>query len=104
MKRFVVDVQAPEEGWTDVQALSGAARSATAPDRSEIRFVRAVFLPEDGSCLLVFEADDVDVVRTACAAVGIEVAAIGDLLPATADPLDRETLAPDVPDERARAG
>jgi hypothetical protein len=59
--RFLVELRAPALGFQDVGELAGraasAAREVTTTD-APVRFLRAVSVPEDGSCLLVFEALD----------------------------------------------
>ena len=71
--RFVVEVARSRLSYQDVGALVDRARAAAAraiPPHGPVRFVRAVAVPEDGSCLLVFEAaDPADVLAVARAAL-----------------------------------
>ena len=74
--RFLVELRAPAIGFHDVGEIARQARSAageTSAAGSEARFLRAVSVPEDGSCLLVFEALDQAVVE------GVARRAFGDV-------------------------
>jgi len=55
-------------GWGAVTDLGARARRAGEQLQAEgraVRFVRAVFVPEDGTCLCVYEAGSADDVREA---------------------------------------
>jgi hypothetical protein len=57
--RYLVELTQSKSGFDDIQAL--AARSRTACDElsregTPVRFLRSVFVPEDGSCFLLLEA------------------------------------------------
>jgi hypothetical protein len=74
---YLVELHRPALGWSDLEALTGRARAAAAELRgagSEVRFLRAVFVPEDGTCFLLFEAESRDAVRRAAAAAGVDLA------------------------------
>jgi hypothetical protein len=71
--RFLLELHPESDaGFEDIQALSDRSRAACdeVPEQSgAIRFLRSLFIPEDGSCLLLFEAssavDVLDAVRRA---------------------------------------
>ena len=58
-RRSLVELIPVENGYADIQTLSDRARSA-AGDLSRkgrpIRFLRSLFVPEDGTCYLLFES------------------------------------------------
>lgn len=67
-ERYLVDVMPPSGELLDVQALASRIRASCTQLSSEgmpVRFLRSVFVPEDGSCLLVFEAASAEDVRLA---------------------------------------
>jgi hypothetical protein len=66
--RFLVELRAPVLGFHDLTDLSRRADSAaraTDTPMEPVRFIRAVSVPADGSCLLVFEASGADAVESA---------------------------------------
>ena len=70
--RFLLELRQADAGFEDIQSVSARSRAAcdelSAQSRA-IRFLRSVFIPEDGSCFLLFEAssapDVIDAVRRA---------------------------------------
>jgi hypothetical protein len=57
----LMEVRRPPEGWRELEALAAKAREAAAAIDSEdapVRFLRAIFLPEDGTCFHLFEGTD----------------------------------------------
>jgi hypothetical protein len=79
--RYLVELQAPEAGWKDVDDLIRRAREAPGPD-GEARFVRAIFLPEDSSFLLLYEAGSARDAAAAAAALEFEVERVSEAVPA----------------------
>ena len=74
--RYLVELARPEAGWQDVQALASRARAAAAEltrTGSAVRFLRAIYLPEDDSCALLFEGPSAEAVRAAGRLAGTEV-------------------------------
>jgi hypothetical protein len=68
LARYIVELRRPALGWDDVQALGARSRAAASELRREgtaVRFLRAVLLPEDDSCLLLYEAESPEVVGQA---------------------------------------
>ncbi len=75
LDRYLVEVIRPPTGSIDVVALAERARSVAAgsdPARP-VRFIRAVAVPEDGSCLLLFEGRQRAHVKAAATLAGIGV-------------------------------
>ena len=59
LSRFLLELTPADNGFEDIQALSARSRAAceeVSTDRASVRFLRSVFVPEDGSCFLLFEA------------------------------------------------
>ena len=54
--RYLVELTRPDAGWEDIQALTASLRSAAAELGGSVRLLRSVFVPDDGSCLLIYEA------------------------------------------------
>lgn len=83
--RYLVELAIPVGGLTAVQTLAERARrGATWAMRNgvRVRFLRVVFVPEDGSCFLLYEGASELAVRSAVAGAGIDVATIADTLAA----------------------
>jgi hypothetical protein len=71
------DVQAA----ADVGERARLAADAVRQDGPPVRLVRSIFVPDDETCFLLFEAVSVDAVRTAMARAGLTY----DEVHATAD-------------------
>jgi hypothetical protein len=59
LTRFLLELTPAENGFKDIQALSARSRAAcdeVTTDSASVRLLRSVFVPEDGSCFLLFEA------------------------------------------------
>lgn len=72
MKSYLVELRG---GVTDLAAAGERARSAAealAREGTAVRWVRSVYVPEDESCLLLFEARTPDAVRRAGRRAGLE--------------------------------
>ena len=68
LSRFLLELTPTEVGFDDIQALSARSRAACdelAQERTPIRLLRSFFLPEDGSCFLLFEAASLSAVAEA---------------------------------------
>lgn len=73
MDRYLVELSRPEAGWTDIQAVAARARDA-AQAIGNVRFLRAIYMPEDGTCGLLFEGASIEAVREAGTRAGGSVA------------------------------
>ncbi|MGH2786108.1 MAG: nickel-binding protein [Actinomycetota bacterium] len=83
-RRYVVEVEMMG-GYPDVHELSARVRAAAGAMQvagTNVRFVRTVFVPEDGACLLVFEATSEQAALEATAAAGLGVAQVSPALTA----------------------
>lgn len=86
--RFMVEVTRPRAGSIDVAALSDRARDAArqSDPARPVRFVRAVAVPEDGSCLLVFEGPGRADVEAVATTAGVSVRNITRVIAIETDP------------------
>jgi hypothetical protein len=53
-------------------ARTAAAVAQIAAAGEGIRYLRSIFIPEDETCLLVFEAESADIVRSTVALAGLD--------------------------------
>jgi hypothetical protein len=59
ISRFLLELTPDGNGFADIQAISDRSRDVCdelAAENINIRLLRSVFVPEDGSCYLLFEA------------------------------------------------
>jgi hypothetical protein len=71
---YLVELRPPELGWAELEALTGRARAAAAELRQagrRVRFLRAVFVPEDEACYFLFEGDGRESVEEALTRAGL---------------------------------
>jgi hypothetical protein len=74
LARYLVEVTPPPDREPDIGELAARARAASeavSKDGALVRLLRSVFVPEDGSCLLVFEATSAEAVRRAMGRTGL---------------------------------
>lgn len=68
-RRYVAELTVPpSSGVGDIQAIaarSRAACSALAQTGTHVRFLRSLFVPEDGTCFLLFESGSAAAVEQA---------------------------------------
>ena len=76
--RYLVELDAPEAGWKDIDLLIQRAREETPAD--DARFVRAIFLPEDSSFLLLYEAGSAREATAAAARLEVVVERVSEVL------------------------
>ena len=69
--RYLVELEPPDAGWDDLQAL--VARFRLASRGTVVRFLRSVFVPEDGTVYLLFEGPSESAVREAVSHAGLGV-------------------------------
>jgi hypothetical protein len=68
LARYTVEVRVPDIGWADLQRTIALARQATDQLRREgeqVRFLRSIFVPEDGACFFLYEGSSAEAVRAA---------------------------------------
>jgi hypothetical protein len=66
--RYLMEVMPDETGFDDIRALTERSRAACAEMTSQnvvVRLIRSVFMPEDGTCLLLFDASSAPAVAEA---------------------------------------
>jgi hypothetical protein len=72
--RFLVESYlsaASAEDRAEIAARTRAAAAELALEGASLRYVEAIFVPEDEMCLLVYEADSAELVREAGRRAGI---------------------------------
>jgi hypothetical protein len=68
MPEYLVEVYVPRSGVADVRAAAARAHESAVRISAEgnpVRYVRAIFVPEDETCFHVFEARTTGAVRAA---------------------------------------
>lgn len=66
--RYTVELRRPQEGWEHLQQVTARARRVAREMRAEgtpVRLLRSIFVPEDDTCFLLYEALSSEAVRTA---------------------------------------
>jgi len=79
--RFLVELERPSDGWGELQAVTARARAAADQLTAEglsVRFLRAIFVPEDGSCCFLYEAGSSEAVGEAGRRAQLAVARIDE--------------------------
>jgi hypothetical protein len=71
----------------DARSVRSAA-DQLARDGTPVRFVRSIFIPADETCMYVFEAESIEVVRTVAARASLQVERISE---AISEPRTRNT-------------
>ena len=86
LTRYLVELSDSESLLEGVQALAGRARRAAAQVTQEgtrVRFLRVVFVPDDGSCFLLYEAESEQAINKAIASGEIRVRRVARTLEPT---------------------
>lgn len=68
LSRYLVELTPDGNGVDDIQALAARCRAASeelSRSGTPVRFLRSVFVPEDGTCLLLFEGPSAPAVEEA---------------------------------------
>lgn len=58
LSRFLVELERPDLPGAEIQALAERSRAVAAEMRDEgasLRYLRTIYVPEDGRCFLLFE-------------------------------------------------
>jgi Protein of unknown function (DUF4242) len=74
--RYLIELEHPAAGWSELQALAARARTAAEELRAAgvpVRFLRSIFVPEDDACLLLFEAPSAEAAGQAGRRAALEV-------------------------------
>ena len=82
--RYLVELATPAGGWEDLQRLTARARGEAetlSRDGSAVRFLRSIYLPEDDTCLFLYEGDSPEVVGEAGKRAELHVLGIAPALP-----------------------
>lgn len=82
LSRFLVELTPVENGFHDIQALTARSRSACrelTEGGVPVRLLRAVYVPEDGTCFLLFEAGSEPAVEEAQRRAALPVGWISEL-------------------------
>lgn len=85
-RRYLIELTPRESGFDDIRALTGRARAAAAELARAgfpVPFLRSVFVPEDGSCFLLFEAGSMKQARLAATRAQLAVRRIAEVAGAT---------------------
>jgi uncharacterized protein DUF4242 len=73
VNQFLVEVFSPNLCAGDLAAIEGRARAAAdrvSEAQDEVRYVRAIYVPEDETCFYIFRAPSADLVKEASALAG----------------------------------
>ena len=65
---YTVELARPPDGWTQLLALTAAARAASRQMQQEgiqVRFLRSVFVPEEDTCFFLYRAPSAELAREA---------------------------------------
>ena len=76
LSRYTVELRPPEAGWSELQAATARVRQIAAEMRREgrpVRFLRSIFVPEDGTCFFLLEGPTRKSVQDAAARAGLGV-------------------------------
>jgi hypothetical protein len=79
MATFVVETYLSRHAPSDLDATIGRVVSATGEltaNGNRVRFLRSIFIPDDETCLLVFDAESEDTVALAARRAGLDPARI----------------------------
>ena len=66
--RYTVEIRLPDSGWNDLQRATSRAKRAAEDLRREgahVRFLRSIYVPEDGACFFLYEGPSARTVRAA---------------------------------------
>ena len=83
--RFLVELRPADTKYDDIRLIGERCREACArldPDGTSVRLLRSVFVPEDGSCLLVYEAETAGAVAHAVAGADLGPARVVEAIQA----------------------
>lgn len=79
---YMVEVEM-DGGYLDIRSLGAEVRRAAGHLKrggEEIRFIRVVFVPEQGACLVLLEAGSAALARRAVSQAGVRIRKVGRVL------------------------
>jgi len=82
LSRFLLELTPAENGFDDIAALSARSRAACdelTDDSASVRLLRSVFVPEDGSCFLLFEASSAPEVQKVAGLAAVPAGQVWEL-------------------------
>lgn len=74
LSRFLLELDRPQLRASEIQALGARSRLVTREMRSEgstVRFLRTIYVPEDGRCFLLFEGGSASEIGVAAGRAGL---------------------------------
>jgi len=83
--RFLVELARSPLGWSELQALTARARTAAeevSRDGPSVRFLRAIFVPEDETCFFLYEGPNAGAVVEAGRRAALRFRSVVEALPA----------------------
>jgi len=86
LRRYLVELRLSGTGWTELRQVAERARLGVRELRAAatpVRFLRAVYVPEDDACYLLYEAPSELPVREALARAGLPAGRVATTVPAT---------------------
>jgi hypothetical protein len=93
LQRYLVELERPAGGFAEVRAAAASARRAADEMRREgvpVRFLRSLFVPEDGACFLLFEAPSPTAARQAAERAHADVTRVTEARRVDVEPDPRE--------------
>lgn len=82
LSRYLVELTPVHNGFDDIQAISARSRAACdelTEQNIAVRLLRSVFVPDDGSCYLLFEALSAEAVGQAARLAALSVGPVLEL-------------------------
>jgi len=83
LSRFLVELERPELLGVEIKALADRSRAVAAEMRGEgasLRYLRTIYVPEDGRCFLLFEGGSAVEVGEAGRRAGLAPSAVVEAL------------------------
>ena len=83
LARYTVELRLPSGGRADIRDATARARQATEQLRCEgkqIRFLRSIYVPEDGACFFLYEGSSAQAVRAAALRAKLGVRRVDEAL------------------------
>jgi hypothetical protein len=83
LARYTVELRLPRNGSADIRDATERARQATQQLRREgqqIRFLRSIYVPEDGACFFLYEGSSARAVKAAALLAELGVMRVDEAL------------------------